>query len=333
MRRKIIRCFSVILFLVGCGIFLYPAISEWYAARQSAQVMKEFKEDLERMKQMTTQNADGDADGDAKASTTGSENGVGGEQLNVLYQDMLAYNERLFTEGQKELKDPFSYEAPSFQLKDYGFKNNVIGIITIPAMEVELPLYLGANDSNMAKGAVVLGETSMPTGGIHTNVVVAAHRGYKGIKMFRDIEKLEIGDEIQVTTPWNTLYYEVSEIKIVLPNEISEVLIQPGQDMITLLTCHPYTKNTHRYLVFATRCGEVSSGSNSNSVQTSELGSETGSSEGVSSGSETNLSEILGDDSQTRIWLETYLPYIGGVLVVIVAIVCMILTREKNDCR
>mgnify|MGYP002537567161 CR=1 FL=1 len=102
-------------------------------------------------------------------------------------------------------------------------------------------------------GAALLGQTSMPLGGENTNTVIAAHRGYYGAEMLRNVQQIQIGDKITLTTPWDTLVYRVCELKIIQPDDINAVLIQPGRDLLTLTTCHPYTQNTQRYLVIAER--------------------------------------------------------------------------------
>lgn len=176
-----------------------------------------------------------------------------GEKFTRLYEQMTAYNENIFANHQAELSDPWSYEQSSFDLTEYGMEDNVAAVIEIPRMDVELPVYLGATRENMERGAVQLGQTSLPIGGADTNCVIAAHRGYRGIPMFRDIEILRPGDEVIVHNFWETLTYEVSEIQVIYPSDIDKVLIRPGEDMVTLLTCHPYTQHTRRYAVFCTR--------------------------------------------------------------------------------
>ncbi|WP_444810947.1 sortase, partial [Streptococcus canis] len=47
--------------------------------------------------------------------------------------------------------------------------------------------------------------------------------------------------------------YQVDQIKVVEPTEFSDLLIVPGHDYVTLLTCTPYMINTHRLLVRAHR--------------------------------------------------------------------------------
>ena len=130
----------------------------------------------------------------------------------------------------------------------------MIGYIKIDAMNIEVPLYIGANEENLRKAAVVLSQTSMPIGGENTNCVIAAHRGgYNGQAMFRDIEVLKQGDIIEITNLWETLQYEVAKCIVITPDDIDAVKIIPGQDMVTLVTCHPYGNNYQRYVVYCTR--------------------------------------------------------------------------------
>ena len=120
-------------------------------------------------------------------------------------------------------------------------------------MEVELPILLGANTENMKEGAVHLTETSYPVGGENTNCVLAAHRGSSRAAMFRDIEILEIGDEIIIRNFRETLTYRVAELRVISPTDVQELLIQPGRDLVTLITCHPYRHNDQRYVVYCER--------------------------------------------------------------------------------
>lgn len=170
-----------------------------------------------------------------------------------LYDELKSQNEELYENSQKDLVDPFSYEQPAIDLNKFGISDNTIGFIRIPKMEVELPILLGANAQNMKKGAVHLTKTSYPIGGENTNSVIAAHRGYGKATLFRHIEKLENGDKIYIQNFKEELVYEVYEIKLIDPDEVKELLIEGGKDIITLLTCHPYRVNTQRYVVKAQR--------------------------------------------------------------------------------
>ena len=167
-----------------------------------------------------------------------------------LYTDILRYNLHLFSSRQAELNSKSAYEHSSFVLTDYGLPDEIFGVITIPKIDVEMPLYLGASELNMANGAAVLAQTSIPIGGLDTNAVVAGHRGYSGYKYFKDIDQLEIGDEVIIKNLWRELHYRVVDIQVVLPNGVESILIQPGKELITLLSCHPYASGgKYRYLV------------------------------------------------------------------------------------
>lgn len=171
-----------------------------------------------------------------------------------LWEDMVDYNRRISMEKQAGLSCAYDYQKPSFLLSRYGLDSEVFGVISIPAMELEMPIYLGATEGNMALGAAHMTETSLPIGGENTNTVIAAHRGYNGASYFRYIEKLQVGDLVSIRNLWETLNYRVTSIKIIDPHDVEEILIQPGREMLTLLTCHPYASGgKQRYVVYCDR--------------------------------------------------------------------------------
>lgn len=171
-----------------------------------------------------------------------------------LWRDMLAYNHEIFQNGQSDLDGAQSYETPSFRLNDYGLENEIFAVISIPVLELEMPVFLGASYQHMADGAALLSQTSIPMGGTNTNAVIAGHRGWRGASYFRYVDKLQPGDEIIITNLWEELHYAVTEIQIIQPNEVDKILIQPDRELITLLTCHPYASGgKQRYLVICER--------------------------------------------------------------------------------
>ena len=175
---------------------------------------------------------------------------------------MQAYNERIYAEGQSGLIDAWSYTDPSFDLTDYGIADDVIGVLSIPSINLEMPIYLGATDDHMARGAAQLSQTSLPIGGENTNCVIAGHRGWRGAPYFLNLDKVSVGDEVTVINLWETLTYRVCEIRIIEPNDIEAILIQPGRDMLTLFTCHPYASGGRfRLVVYAERVTEESASS------------------------------------------------------------------------
>lgn len=224
---------AILMMLSGVGVFTYPHIMQQLYEIEASRVIRDFDLRVEEYR---------------AASEDGS--------LRWLYLKMVEYNEELYASNQNRLVDPWSYEQVSFSLTYFGFESEIIGYVTVPRMNIQLPIYLGASHENLRKGAAHMTQTSLPVGGPNTNSVIAAHRGMSTAAMFRDIEWLQYGDEIIITNFYQTLRYEVVETKIIHPLDVGTILIRSGNDMVTLLTCHPHRQNHQRYLVFATRIEE-----------------------------------------------------------------------------
>ncbi|MDH6365969.1 MULTISPECIES: class C sortase [unclassified Breznakia] len=229
--RKFIWIIGIIVFFVGLGTLLYPHVTRFVFDKEMKQTIKEFKVtyDNKNKKQVRVQE---------------------------LYDALQKYNQELFESGQIELSDPFSYEQQGFDLSEYGIDDNMIGYLSIPTIDLELPIYLGASEENMLHGATLLTYTSMPIGGVNTNAVVAAHRNHYKAKMFHDIEEIHIGDTIYIQNFKEKLSYTVVETEIIDPTSIDKILIHPGDDRLTLFTCHPIDVFSHRYVVYAIRTTE-----------------------------------------------------------------------------
>lgn len=235
MAKKMITVLAVLLLFVGAAVFFYPTVQQWHSREKEEKTIKEYETAL-------AETADADTEG-----------------LQKLLEEIQSYNDRIRAEGQQGIKDPFAYEQESFDLSQWGIAEKMFGYVRIPKMDLELPLYLGASEENMRLGAAHLSQTSIPIGGSGTNAVIAAHRGMSGAMMFREIEKLESGDRVYIRNPWQELEYQVVETKIVDPDDVEQIMIQEGRDMVTLLTCHPYPKNTYRYLVYCERVADGTS--------------------------------------------------------------------------
>ena len=191
------------------------------------------------------------ADADAAVQEFLADRGEPEQQYPELLADLQAYNQRIYAEKQSGLVDLEACEEPAADLIAYGIKDEIIGVLEIPAMELTMPVYLGASDDHLAAGAAVLGNTSVPIGGANTNCVIAGHRGWRGADYFRRIDKLAVGDTVKLTNLWETLTYTVSDIQIIQPHEVEKIKIQPNHDLLTLLTCHPYASGgKQRYVVY-----------------------------------------------------------------------------------
>ena len=176
------------------------------------------------------------------------------QQYPELLADLQTYNRRIYNEKQSDLTALEACEKPAAALTAYGIEDEIIGVLEIPAMELTMPVYLGASNAHLAAGAAVLGNTSAPIGGDSTNCVIAGHRGWKGADYFRHIDRLQVGDTVKLTNLWETLTYTVSDIQIIQPHEVDMIKIQQGRDLLTLLTCHPYASGgRQRYVVYCVR--------------------------------------------------------------------------------
>ncbi|MDD6265841.1 MAG: class C sortase [Clostridia bacterium] len=233
--RKILRFSAIIMLIAGLCVFCYPIVLKLKFNIQKNNLIDSFNNLREEIRQGI--NVTPESEGELP--------------YKELRQAMLEYNEKLFLNGQEKLVDQLSYEKAVFFPEDYGLKSDILGYISIPSIDVELPIFNGASVENMSKGATYLVNTSLPIAGENTNCVIAAHTRDRGIYMFKRITELKTGDEIKITNFWETLVYKVTDTKIIYPDDIQSIRIQEGKQLLTLSTCYPYPENYQRYLVYA----------------------------------------------------------------------------------
>lgn len=279
MVRKILILLVGVGFLAGLGFFLFPYVNAWMANNDAKKEIENFEVLKEEKKY---------------------------DIHDLLFDMMEDYNYKLYNNGQNDISDAWTFDQKDFVIGDYDFKNDVFATITIPKMNLEMPIYLGASKENIARGITVLANTSLPIGGKNTNSVLAGHRGYRGIPFFRDIENLQIGDEVIINNYWQELKYIVSDIQIILPSESEEVLIQDGKDMISLITCHPYRQNYQRYVVYCTREDDYKK--NETSI--------------------VNQNSKVVKSSKNDIMFEQYLPF--GLLLILIIFIFILIKKTKN---
>ncbi len=250
--KGIVALIMILLFACGFSIFAYPYIHNFVVERDMQGQVQAFWEQLGTAPTERTIQP-------AESITRPSSQTELPREYETLWRAMVRYNHTIWEEKQAGLCDPWAYQQPSFTLDEYGLDEEVFGVISIPALDLEMPLYLGATTSHMAKGAAHLSQTSLPIGGMNTNCVIAGHRGYNGAAYFRYVTDLKPGDTVIISNLWETMTYTVSETQIIKPNDVEEILIQPGRDLVTLLTCHPYASGgKQRYLVICERAEQSS---------------------------------------------------------------------------
>ena len=300
--RRLIGILAVMSVLLGIAILLYNPL-------QNHLTQDDMNREIEAFEQAI----------DCNQSDVTQEEQKIEKAYQSLREEMELYNTELFENKQAGLVDAWSYEQAAFDFSEYGLPTEVVGILYIPAMNERLPVYLGATRENLARGVAVLGQTSMPVGGMNTNCVIAGHRGYKGVPFFRDIEKLKPGDQIYLTTHWETKVYEVESMAIIQPDSTEAVLIQKGRELLTLITCHPYNTATHRYVVYCTLAED----------EITDLEQSESNSEADHSAEDQQMEKSF---SQQLIQLEQWLPILAVPLVTIIVLV-LVWPKKKGTRR
>ncbi len=222
-KSKIASIAMIALFLIGLAIFLYPTISNFVNHKAQSTAVMTYTEII-------------DLSGQQKI-----------DELKTQAED---YNQRLYsTSG--------AFFNPNLVPGYYDTLNvddsSVMGIVKIPSIDVELPIYHGTSDAVLVSGAGHLEGTSLPIGGENTHSVIMAHRGLPSSKLFTNLDKLEYGDIFTITILGEELTYVVDSVVVVEPDQTDLLQITPGKDYCTLLTCTPYGINTHRLLVRGVR--------------------------------------------------------------------------------
>lgn len=223
--RAISIIILILILLIGLACICYPAFSSWYNEKHKAQVLNEYQAVLDQTEDRT---------------------------VDAAREAAIEYNNKLF-EGELPLFDPVGngyYE----QINIAG--NGIMGYIRIPTINVHLAIYHGVGDKALSTGAGHMPETSLPVGGLNTHSVLSAHSGMASNVLFSELERLQVGDYFYIDILGETLTYQIlsqNDIISVLPSEIDHLRIIPEKDLVTLITCVPYSVNTHRLLVRGTR--------------------------------------------------------------------------------
>lgn len=230
MRKKssiISTIVLIIILLVGLSVMLYPTFSDWWNSRVQSRAVASYNQSVAEM-----DNSD----------------------IETMLAEAHAYNESL-----SKVYAPFTNydEVPGYEdILDIS-GTGIMGYISIPQINVELPIYHGTSAEVLNVAVGHYQGSSLPVGGENTHAVISAHRGLPSARLFTDLDKLAEGDTFTITVLNEVLTYEVEKILTVLPEEVDKLAIIPGGDYVTLMTCTPYGVNTHRLLVRAHRIDTV----------------------------------------------------------------------------
>jgi sortase A len=234
--HRVSNTILVLILLAGVAIAGYPMFSEyWNSMHQSRAIM-------------------GYAERVAELSN---------DEYVSVWEDALEYNRRLSS-------DPNPWAMTDEDIDEYERQLNVdgtgnMGFISIPKIDVNLPVYHGTSDAVLQTSIGHIDGTSLPAGSIHpdpdqydkvefaSHSVLSGHRGLPSAKLFSDLDAMEEGDVFYLTILDQTLTYQVDKITVILPEDSSELALFSGKDYCTLMTCTPYGINTHRLLVRGVR--------------------------------------------------------------------------------
>ncbi|MDY3006588.1 class C sortase [Anaerococcus sp. AGMB00486] len=221
-----------LIFLIGILVLLYPIISRWYYTLDSKEQVEIFNQGKSKIDK---------------------------EEIDRRIGLAKAYNDAL---SGVVPEDPFAKEKQEAGKREYARMLEVeemIGHIEIPKINQDLPIYAGTSEDVLQIGVGHLEGTSLPIGGNNTHTVLTAHRGLPEKTLFTNIDQLKIGDKFYIHNIKETLAYQVDQIKVIEPTNFEDLMIFPGHDYATLLTCTPFMINSHRLLVRGHRVEYVES--------------------------------------------------------------------------
>ena len=219
MKKNVAYIILVLVFFVGLGVMLYPTISDYVNSKVQSKAIVDYEATLSQMTE---------------------------KDYTEIFQKADEYNAAL-----RSMDYPFMYYDRLDGYMDMlrVDSSGIMGYVGIDKIKVELPIYHGTSDTVLNSAAGHLEGSSLPVGGESTHCVISAHRGLPSAKLFTSLDKLEPGDTFTVTVLDRVLTYEVFQVLIVEPSEVSALYVMDGEDLCTLVTCTPYGINTHRLLV------------------------------------------------------------------------------------
>ena len=220
IRKNLSTIVLILVFLVGIFLLLYPSVSDYWNSFHQSQTIANYAETVAEMDNETYEH---------------------------LWQDAFEYNKKLLTKSNRYYLNKSEREEYNSALNASG--NGIMGYIEIPSIKCSLPIYHGVDEAVLQIAIGHIEGTSLPAGGTSTHSALSGHRGLPSAKLFTNLDQLEIGDIFMLRILDETLTYEVDQILIVVPTDMSGLDIIEGEDLCTLISCTPFGVNTHRLLV------------------------------------------------------------------------------------
>ena len=223
--------FLLIILFAGLALLLYPTISDkWNALHQSRAI----------------------------ASYVENVDGLNEDAYEEILREAEEYNASLPRSDSRFL--PSEEETELYDSMLDISESGIMAYVEIPKLGISLPIYHGTDEEVLQTAIGHIQGSSLPVGGEGTHCVISGHRGLPSAKLFTDIDQLTEGDIFIIRVLDETLTYEVDQIHIVEPDDISLLGIEEGKDLCTLVTCTPYGINSHRLLVRGQRIENTDDG-------------------------------------------------------------------------
>lgn len=172
------------------------------------------------------------------------------------YKRCVEYNKRLANRADRMNPTDSDIEE-YYSLLNFG-DDAMMGYVDVPKINIKQPILHGTDVKELAYGAGHVIGTSLPVGGLGTHSVLAGHTGMSSQMMFTDLTEMEIGDKFYIHVLGQIITYEVDQIELVLPTDMSLIKIEPDKDYVTLVTCYPLGVGSHRLLVRGHNTGQTS---------------------------------------------------------------------------
>lgn len=210
----------ILILLAGVSLLLYPTVSDYWNSFHQSRAIASYAEQVAN---------------------------IDDAQYEELWDAARDYNQSLLHHPNDFILSDEQQEIYK-SLLDFG-GNGIMGYIEIPMIDVMLPIYHGTEESVLQIAVGHLDWTSLPVGGAGSHCVLSGHRGLPSARLFTDLDKLKVGDVFMLHVLNEILTYEIDQILIVEPQDTDPLLIEPGKDLCTMITCTPYGINSHRMLV------------------------------------------------------------------------------------
>lgn len=220
LKKNLSSIILVLIFIIGLSLLLYPSFSDYWNSFHQSRAIASY----------------------AQSVTT-----IDDDQYEKMWAQAQEYNTTLAKKQNRWVLSEEEYEEYEDLLNIGG--TGIIGYIEIPNIKVSLPIYHGVDEAVLQIAVGHIEGSSLPVGGEGTHCVISGHRGLPSAKLFTNLDEMEEGDHFMMRVLDETLTYEVDQIRIVEPEDLSALEIEEGKDLCTLVTCTPYGINSHRLLV------------------------------------------------------------------------------------